>query len=296
MQKCQSLNCDKLASRVGETRSGPKHVCSAKCLVDVMRDMKIDGEAGDELAKRIVQPKTTIAFDFDMTMTAEHSCMGKKFNTVVDMSDFVNSAALGELLLWMKETNRLNWIISFGNIGTIRLTMAASGLADFFRVPVAQVPSTIREHKLYERMVENGYFWRVLTPSVLLGLQDCVRPDRNFYDLYKISFMNMALNMTNAFLSSENKEQLNPRELMLIDDTEENVNQCARAGYSGLAINSRKQLSGSLAFADAADKKKKSGSDEDWLQTLFKDAKLVEKVGDSWGNAPPDKWNYYKIE
>jgi len=253
--------------------------------------MKIDSDAGDDLARRVAQPKFTIAFDFDLTLTNKHSCMSPASAFLPrDMSDHVDAEALGELFLWLRNSGRLNWIISFGHIDTIRQTMASSGLGDFFRVPVTDVPNSVREHRLYMRMVKDGYFWRVLTPSVLLLEPDCTKP-KLWDDVYKVSFMNMALTITNMFLSEENKDLLAPREFMLIDDTEQNVSQCARKGFTGMAINPRNQLVNSLDFAKAKDAK-----DQDWLKLLFDRVELVEKEVDLWDSDTKEKWTYYKIK
>lgn len=297
MQTCQAKNCGKESQHVGETLSGPRSVCSPKCLISLMRDMQIDSEAGDDLARRVAQPVFTIAFDFDMTLTNRHSCMGNPLAglpaNAKDMSDHVDAASLGELFLWLRKSGRLNWIISFGNVETIRLTMAASGLGDFFRVPVSQVPASVREHRLYDRMVKGGYFWRILTPSVLLDKPDCTQP-QGWDDTYKISFMNTALTITNMFLSDKNKDLVAPREFMLIDDTEENVSQCARKGFAGLAINKTKQLVNSLNFTKANEDL--DAKDQDWLKLLFDDVELVEKETTLWGTDSKEKWTYYKIK
>lgn len=278
---------------MGETMSGPRPVCSDKCLLKLMNDMKIESEVGDDLARRVAQPKFTIAFDFDLTLTSKHSCASNPLRAglvPVDMSEHVDADALGELFMWLRNSGRLNWIISFGNVNTIRQTMDASGLGDFFRVAVADVPASVRQHKLYDSMVKDDHFWRILTPSVLLDEQDCVKPG-SLEDMYKISFMNMALVITNMFLSEKNKDLVAPREFMLIDDTEENASQCARKGFAGMAINPRNHLVNSLDFAKAKDAK-----DQDWLKLLFDRVEMVEKEADLWGSDAKEKWTYYKIK
>ena len=294
MQTCQAKTCGKQSQHVGETASGPRSVCSATCLINLMSEMNIDSEAGDDLARLMIKPKFTIAFDFDLTLTNQHSCTGKDSPFVAkDMSEHVDAAALGELFLWLRNSGRLNWIISFGNVNTIRETMSASGLGDFFRVPVGDVPATVREHRMYDRMVKDGHFWRILTPSVMFETMDCVKP-RNFDDVYKVSFMNTAITITNMFLSEKENVLVAPREFMLIDDTEENVTQCTRKGFSGLAINPRNQLVNSLDFTKANEKKETG--DLNWLQLLFDRVELVEKEESLWGTDTKEKWNYYKIK
>lgn len=241
----------------------------------------------------LINTKLTIAFDFDKTLTSLHSVIKDDpvGGAVRDMSRYIDQTKLS-ILLTSLQTSGLNWIISFANIETIRCSLESSKIADFFRTKTESVPDTIRSHQLYSKMTtESGYFWRILTPSVLLNKPDSARP-KDWNDLYKVTFMNMALSITNLFRDAQEKEQISPKDLLLIDDTEDNVNQCSRNGFMGLAISQDKQLCGSLCFDQA--KEKETGGYE-WLSVLFQNATLIKKEAELWSTNQVEVWSYYKI-
>ncbi len=285
-EQCENPDCTHAAKY--STGTAPHYVCSEACVIAA----NIGSDAGDKLAREISNPSFTVAFDFDLTITGRHSCLGstqEEKSQKRDMSSYIHSEQLDVFLKWLAQTNRMNWIISFGSVETIRLSLMKAGIADHFRVKEEEVPPIVRAHVLFPRLSDRDYFWRILTPSVMFGIKDCTQPGGEM-DKHKVSFMNTALTITNLFL--ESTALLSPKDFLLIDDSEANVSAVTKKGYSGLAISGTKTLVGSLDFEGA-----KGQQGPNWLRVLFDHVYVVRKEDILWGlGRVKEEWNYYKID
>jgi len=238
---------------------------------------RIGSAEGDILAKSLVSNIRALLLDFDRTFISDHSCGGGRthptdYNGAVSLHvvKFVRECARG---------GRVMWIVSNGNMDTIRLTLTSSGVREFFTVSADRIPLEKRA-MFYEMIDGNGLFWRVLTPRCFANP---ARPGTAYPDcsvLNKVDMMRRAATVmdTVSFDGSGSTTPINPSEMLLIDDDPRNVIAVAQAGYQGLQISPRDSLAHALVWPDMPGDP--VSDREAWLRKVF-DRVERKKVDDA---------------